>query len=166
MLQASQLLKSGNLNSTELVQACLKRIKDTKHCNAFIKVLENESIQQSIQSTERYRRSKQLSGIDGIPLVIKDNFCTANINTTCASKMLQNFVPSYDSTVYKKLMNAGGILLAKSNLDQFAMGSGTVDSIYGPTKNIWGYEENKDFYIAGGSSGGSAVAVASGSCFA
>lgn len=110
---------------------------------------------------------ERLSELDGIPIVIKDNFCTKNIRTTCASRMLENFIPPYDATVCEKLKNAGAILVGKSNLDQFAMGSGTVDSIYGPTKNIWGFDDkNGDYFIAGGSSGGSAVSVANGSCFA
>lgn len=81
--------------------------------------------------------------------------------------MLENFVPTYNATVYEKLKNAGAILIGKTNLDQFGMGSGTVDSIFGPTKNVWGYSEDSgDFFICGGSSGGSATAVATGSCFA
>lgn len=81
--------------------------------------------------------------------------------------MLESFIPSYNATVYERLAAAGGILIGKTNLDQFAMGSGTVDSIFGPTKNIWNYtNETDDFFICGGSSGGSAVSVATGSCFA
>lgn len=81
--------------------------------------------------------------------------------------MLENFVPPYNATVYQRLADAGAILLGKTNLDQFAMGSGTVDSIYGPTKNIWSLKyDTENFHIAGGSSGGSAVAVAAGICFA
>lgn len=81
--------------------------------------------------------------------------------------MLENFTPTYNATVYDRLISAGGVLIGKTNLDQFAMGSGTVDSIFGPTKNVWGYtNETDDFFIAGGSSGGSAVSVATGTCFA
>lgn len=81
--------------------------------------------------------------------------------------MLENFIPKYNATPYANLKSAGAILVGKTNLDQFAMGSGTVDSIYGPTKNIWGYSDNyNDFFITGGSSGGSAIAVATGTCYA
>jgi aspartyl-tRNA(Asn)/glutamyl-tRNA(Gln) amidotransferase subunit A len=79
--------------------------------------------------------------------------------------MLENFVPSYNATVFEKLRQQGAILIGKTNLDQYGMGSGTIDSIFGPTKNVWG-SSLEDWRIAGGSSGGSAVAVASGICFA
>lgn len=79
--------------------------------------------------------------------------------------MLENFQPTYNATVVERLENAGAILIGKSNLDQFAMGSGTVDSIYGPSRNVWGYQDESNFHIAGGSSGGSAIAVATGMCF-
>lgn len=123
-------------------------------------------MKQANESTNRYENDKSLSELDGIPIAIKDNFCTNSIKTTCASKMLENFIPTYNATVYERLSSAGAVLIGKSNLDQFAMGSGTVDSIYGPTKNLWGYSDNEDFYITGGSSGGSAVSVTSGICFA
>lgn len=80
--------------------------------------------------------------------------------------MLENFIPPYNATVCERLLDAGAVLIGKTNLDQFAMGAGTIDSIYGATKNVWGQMEDStdDFYIAGGSSGGSAVSVASGTC--
>lgn len=134
--------------------------------NAFISITSEEAKLQANQSNLRYATKKPLSDLDGIPIAVKDNFCTKNIRTTCASKMLENFIPPYNATVYQKLSDAGAILLGKTNLDQFAMGSGTVDSIYGPTRNIWSLKyDNENFHIAGGSSGGSAVTVASGICF-
>ncbi|XP_044751141.1 glutamyl-tRNA(Gln) amidotransferase subunit A, mitochondrial isoform X2 [Coccinella septempunctata] len=109
---------------------------------------------------------KPRSELEGIPIAIKDNFCTKNVKTTCGSKMLEHFIPPYNATVCQRLFDAGAVLVGKTNLDEFAMGSGTVDSIYGVTKNVWGSSKGStDFYIAGGSSGGSAVAVATGSCF-
>lgn len=167
LFQASRLLHDGSLTATDLTKACLKRIQNTTQFNAFIRVTEEEALKQADESNNRYLEKQRLSELDGIPIAIKDNFCTANINTSCAAKMLENFVPTYNATIYERLRKAGAILMGKTNLDQFAMGSGTVDSIYGPTKNIWGYNEtSEDFHIAGGSSGGSAVAVATGSCFA
>lgn len=107
-----------------------------------------------------------MSELDGVPIAIKDNFCTKDVKTTCGSKMLENFIPTYNATVYQRLLDAGSVLLGKTNLDQFAMGSGTIDSIYGPARNIWSLEyDDENFHITGGSSGGSAVAVASGICF-
>lgn len=159
-------MKDCNITSTDLTKASLQRLRKTSKFNAFITVTEDEALQGAQSSTDRYSNGKSLSELDGIPIAIKDNFCTNNIKTTCASKMLENFVPSYNATVYDKLKSVGAILIGKSNLDQFAMGSGTVDSIYGPTKNLWCYSnDDEDFYIAGGSSGGSAVTVASGICF-
>jgi aspartyl-tRNA(Asn)/glutamyl-tRNA(Gln) amidotransferase subunit A len=123
--------------------------------------------------------------LDGIPIAFKDNFCTKNVLTTCGSKMLSTFIPPYNATVVQRLVNqCGSVLLGKTNLDEFAMGSGCVDSIFGPTINPWksclpfkvkNIQNNEmqsfndlpqnDWYISGGSSGGSAVAVASGAVF-
>ncbi|XP_022902190.2 glutamyl-tRNA(Gln) amidotransferase subunit A, mitochondrial [Onthophagus taurus] len=160
----NKLLKDNALTSTHLTSKCLERINNTKKYNAFITVTSDLAKKHADESTERYKENKSLSEIDGITIAIKDNFCTEAIRTSCASKMLEKFIPTYNATIYERLKNAGAVLVGKTNLDQFAMGSGTVDSIYGPTKNIWGDE--KDCYITGGSSGGSAIAVATGSCFA
>lgn len=140
-------------------------MKNQKY-NAFITITHNEAIEQSKKSSERYANKTPISELDGIPIAIKDNFCTQNIRTTCASKMLENFIPTYNATVYQRLLDAGAILIGKTNLDQFAMGSGTVDSIYGPTKNVWTSNDDENFHISGGSSGGSAIATATGTCFA
>lgn len=135
--------------------------------NAFITITSKEAFSQSEKSELRFSSKRSLSELDGIPIAIKDNFCTKDIRTTCGSKMLENFIPPYNATIYQKLEDSGAVLLGKTNLDQFAMGSGTVDSIYGPTRNIWSLKhDNDNFHIAGGSSGGSAVAVAAGICFA
>lgn len=129
---------------------------------------ENTAVTQAQQSALRYANKRPKSELlDGIPIVIKDNFCTAGIKTTCASKMLSNFTPTYTATVCKRLEKAGTVLMGKANMDQFAMGSGTVNSQFGPVKNVWGYKDDaENFFIAGGSSGGSAVAVAANMCFA
>ncbi|KAI4465186.1 transamidase [Holotrichia oblita] len=162
----NKLLQDNVISSTELINACLERARNIKKYNPFITITDNVAIKQADASTDRYNKKKTLSELDGLPIAIKDNFCTENIKTTCASKMLENFIPKYNATPYAKLKNAGAILIGKTNLDQFAMGSGTVDSIYGPTKNIWGYSDDNDFFITGGSSGGSAIAVATGTCYA
>jgi aspartyl-tRNA(Asn)/glutamyl-tRNA(Gln) amidotransferase subunit A len=161
-----QLLVNGRITSTELINTSLLKAKKLKKFNAFITLTENEAKKKSEESLMRYVAKQPLSQLDGIPIAIKDNFCTSNIRTTCASQMLKNFTPTYDATVYERLINSGAILIGKSNLDQFAMGSGTVDSIFGPAKNHWGHEASDDFYISGGSSGGSAISVATGTCFA
>ncbi|XP_018574583.1 glutamyl-tRNA(Gln) amidotransferase subunit A, mitochondrial isoform X2 [Anoplophora glabripennis] len=161
----SRLLVDGSINTTDLINLSLKKALENQKYNAFITITHSEAIDQSKKSTKRYASKTSLSELDGIPIAIKDNFCTENIKTTCASKMLENFVPTYNATVYQRLLDAGAILIGKTNLDQFAMGSGTVDSLYGPTKNIW-KNDDENFHIAGGSSGGSAVATATGTCFA
>ncbi|XP_050500257.1 glutamyl-tRNA(Gln) amidotransferase subunit A, mitochondrial [Diabrotica virgifera virgifera] len=161
----SRLLFDGAVKPTELLNLALKKIEETKHLNAFISVTSEQAKLQANESERRHKEKKPLSELDGVVIAVKDNFCTEGINTTCASNMLENFVPSYNATVCQRLFNAGAILIGKTNLDQFAMGSATIDSIHGSTKNIWKLT-NDDFYIAGGSSGGSAVAVAAGTCFA
>ena len=167
MLQVFQFLIDGRITVSELISNTLEKAHRLKKYNAFITLTENEAQQRAQQSTQRYKIKKPLSELDGIPIAIKDNFCTSNIKTTCASRMLSNFIPTYNATVYERLITAGAILIGKTNLDQFAMGSGTVDSVSGPAKNHWMYNENTDnFYISGGCSGGSAISVATGTCFA
>ncbi|KAG5876541.1 hypothetical protein JTB14_010312 [Gonioctena quinquepunctata] len=161
----SRLFLDGAVKPTELIDLSLQKAFVNQKFNSFITITSEVAKTQSERSQERYQAKKPLSELDGISIAIKDNFCTENVRTTCASKMLENFLPCYNATVYDKLAEAGAVLIGKTNLDQFAMGSGTIDSIFGPTKNIWGYKNN-DFYISGGSSGGSAMAVASGTCFA
>lgn len=166
-------IQDGSLTPSELMKMSLKRAEDMSLLNMFITLLPSAAQRSAEEiSTLSKDRSKKILGI---PVAIKDNFCTKNVNTTCASKMLENFIPMYNATVVSKLKNAGAIMIGKCNLDQFAMGSGTVDSIYGPTKNVWGsvFDANStnsndkdDWRIAGGSSGGCAVAVASGTCLA
>ncbi|PZC78236.1 hypothetical protein B5X24_HaOG202487 [Helicoverpa armigera] len=153
------------LTPTSFVDLSLQKAKKTRDLNAFVTLTEDVAETHSIESEKRFYVTKDPRMLDGIPIGIKDNFCTNNILTTCASEMLKNFVPTYDATVYSRLRRAGACLVGKCNLDEFAMGSGTVDSTFGPTRNPWLYDEH-NWRIAGGSSGGSAVAVASGSCVA
>nr|CAH0099675.1 unnamed protein product [Daphnia galeata] len=174
-------LKNGSCTVQELYAQCANRVKMIKSLNAYIRVTEETSQVHLQESIQRYKKGTPRP-LEGIPVAIKDNFCTKNITTTCASKMLENFVPTYNATVVERLLDSGAILMGKTNLDEFGMGSGTTESIFGPTKNVWGSHliskanENEnsdneverkqpnDFYIAGGSSGGSAVAVATGTC--
>lgn len=153
------------LTPTSFVDLCLQKAKQTSELNAFVCLTEEVAENHGIESEKRFYIDKKPKYLDGITIGIKDNFCTNNIATTCASEMLRNFIPTYDATVYARLRAAGACLVGKCNLDEFAMGSGTIDSIFGPTRNPWKY--NKDnWHIAGGSSGGSAVAVSSGACVA
>lgn len=153
------------LTPTSFVDLCLQKAKHAQELNAFVTISEDVAENQSIDSEKRFYIDKNTRTLDGITIGIKDNFCTNNIRTTCASEMLKSFYPTYDATVYAKLKHAGACLIGKCNLDEFAMGSGTIDSIFGPTRNPWKYTKDK-WHIAGGSSGGSAVAVTTGACVA
>ncbi|XP_011300900.1 glutamyl-tRNA(Gln) amidotransferase subunit A, mitochondrial [Fopius arisanus] len=183
--EVSKKIRSKELKPSDLHRASCNLISSTKALNAYIHTTENIGTHQAVASDTRQNDNKLLGDLDGIPIAIKDNFCVEGEPTTCASLMLANFVPGYSATVYERLKSNGVVLMGKTNLDQFAMGAGTVDSYFGSTRNIWGSEimenytlngpvipegiknrTNSDWYIAGGSSGGSAIAVATGTCFA
>ncbi|XP_029451184.1 glutamyl-tRNA(Gln) amidotransferase subunit A, mitochondrial isoform X2 [Rhinatrema bivittatum] len=179
--EASAALKEGKVSATELCQRCLAAIKETSVLNAYITVREAAALKQAEAADKRYSRGQALGPLDGIPVAVKDNFSTAGIETTCASKMLKGYVPPYNATVVQKLLDQGAVLLGKTNLDEFAMGCGTTDSIFGPVQNPWSYSQqyreksaeaaqtdngDYDWVISGGSSGGSAAAVSSFTCFA
>ncbi|XP_060650570.1 glutamyl-tRNA(Gln) amidotransferase subunit A, mitochondrial isoform X1 [Drosophila nasuta] len=159
---------NGRLSPLQVAEQALEDAVKLKTLNALVRATPELARQQAQESTERYTKQQPIGELDGITVAIKDNFCTANVHTTCASRMLQDFVPPYDATMSARLREAGAVLVGKTNMDQFAMGAGTVDSIYGPTKNIWSEDlASKDNWrIAGGSSGGSASAVAAGLCYA
>uniref|UniRef100_A0A4W3I9E4 Glutamyl-tRNA(Gln) amidotransferase subunit A, mitochondrial n=1 Tax=Callorhinchus milii TaxID=7868 RepID=A0A4W3I9E4_CALMI len=178
-LQITRALREGQISSTELCQRCLSLIRETKIFNAYITVTEQLAVKQAAEADKRLKRGKPLGPLDGIPVAVKDNFSTANIETTCASKILKGYIPPFNATVVQKLLDQGAVLMGKTNLDEFAMGSGNTDSIFGPVRNPWGYsrqfrekhlqshdKEDSDWVISGGSSGGSAAAVASLTCFA
>lgn len=141
----SQKIAAGEIHPSELAKAALKATTVVKPLNAFITVTDELAQKQAQESDERQKKSARLGSLDGIPITVKDNFCIKDQLTTCASKMLANFVPGYDATVYKRLRDAGAVLVGKTNLDQFAMGAGTVDSYYGPSKNLWGSEIMKNY---------------------
>ena len=143
-------IKNKELTVTEINQAYIDRINlREKDIQAFITVLDKEALERSKNI------SNNLSELAGIPIGIKDNICTKNIKTTCASKMLENFVSPYDATVVERLENKGLINIGKLNMDEFAMGGSTEYSAFKVTKNPWNLEA-----VPGGSSGGSAAAVA------
>ena len=147
-------LKEGSFSSTELTQHYLDRISSfDKSLNSFITVTEELALEQAKESDERYKSNKALP-LDGIPIAHKDIFCTEDILTTCGSKMLSNFKAPYSSTVVNNLSSDGVVVLGKTNMDEFAMGSSNETSFFGPVKNPW----NKE-YVPGGSSGGSAACV-------
>ncbi len=153
--QLSAGLAAGTFSSEELTRALLERIEQfNPGLNAFITVTEDAALAQARAADER-RRQGQAGPLTGIPLAHKDIFCTLGVRTSCGSRMLDRFTAPYDATVVAKLNAAGMVMLGKTNMDEFAMGSSNENSFYGPVRNPWDLDA-----VPGGSSGGSAAAVA------
>lgn len=153
--ELSKDLAARKISSTELTQAYLERIKRfDKQLNSFITVTEEHALQAAKEADKKLAEN-QAEPLTGIPIAQKDIFCTQGILTTCGSNMLNNFISPYDATVIKRFKKAGMVMLGKTNMDEFAMGSSNENSHYGPVKNPWDLER-----VPGGSSGGSAAAVA------
>ncbi|MBI2543973.1 MAG: Asp-tRNA(Asn)/Glu-tRNA(Gln) amidotransferase subunit GatA [Candidatus Rokubacteria bacterium] len=148
--------RSGEATPTEVVEAYFRRIEALDpRVRAYLTLTRESALAQAEAATKRLRAGKPLSLLDGVPLAIKDVICTKGVRTTCASKILDSFVPPYDATVMARLNAAGAIMLGKTNMDEFAMGSSTENSAFYPTRNPWDLAR-----VPGGSSGGSAAAVA------
>ena len=155
MAELSNELANKKISSVELTQYFLDRIKKhDKQLNSFITVTEDFAL-KAAKAADEQRAKGHAGPLTGIPIAQKDIFCTQGIKTSCGSKMLDKFISPYDATVVKKLYEAGTVLLGKTNMDEFAMGSSNENSYYGPVKNPWDLER-----VPGGSSGGSAAAVA------
>lgn len=153
--ELSRALQAKEISSRELTQHYLERIKNANpKLNAFITVVEGEALQAAALADERIAAG-QHHVLTGIPIAQKDLFCTKGVKTSCASKMLDNFISPYDATVVERCRKAGMVMLGKTNMDEFAMGSSNETSYYGPAFNPWNIE-----CVAGGSSGGSSAAVA------
>jgi aspartyl-tRNA(Asn)/glutamyl-tRNA(Gln) amidotransferase subunit A len=153
--EAYELLKTKKVSSVELTEAILKRIDEIDNrVNACVTVSHETALEQAKEADKTISEGDGGS-LTGIPVLIKDNMCTSGVKTTCSSKMLQNFVPPYDATVVTKLKEDGAVIIGKTNMDEFAMGSSTEHSAFYPTRNPWDLDR-----VPGGSSGGSAVSVA------
>ena len=155
------LLRDRKVSSVEITKCFLKRIeKENERLGAYITICEDVAIQQAEAADRRIARGEMLD-VTGLPISVKDNICTAGVKTTCGSKMLQSFVPSYDATVVEKLTSAGAVILGKVNMDEFAVGaSGELSALLSTINPI-----NSE-YVPGGSSSGSAASVAAGLCVA
>ena len=154
--ELSEKLSTKDLSSKEATEAYLARIDEVEEkIGAFVTVTKEEALAAADEADKRLSLKKKVTPLTGVPLSVKDLFCTDGIETTCSSKILEGFKPPYDATVVKKLKDAGAVIIGKTNMDEFAMGSSTENSAYKTTKNPWDVER-----VPGGSSGGSVASVA------
>src|SRR3989338_6194525 len=156
------MLKSGEISVTEIVRSVLKRIEQVEgKVHAYVTVLGERALGEAELLDEKMKKDGVGDFLFGIPLAIKDNMCVWDVPTTCSSKILSNFIPPYNAGVVERLKERQSIFVGKANMDEFAMGSSTENSFLGTTRNPWSLDR-----IPGGSSGGSAAAVASDMCIA
>lgn len=161
-MELARLLEKKEVSSREITESVFKRIEEKEaRINAYITLNRENALAQADMADKKFRNRENVSRLNGIPVAVKDNLCTLGLKTTCASGILNNFVPSYNATAIEKLLIDGAVIIGKTNMDEFGMGSSTENSIKGPTRN----PVNTD-YVPGGSSGGSAAAVASGEAVA
>ncbi len=164
--QALEGLKKKEFSATELTQAHIKVMVDTRHLNAYITETPELALEAAKESDKKIA-SGAMRPLEGIPIGMKDLFCTKGVRTTAASKILGNFVPEYESTVSGKMLADGAIFLGKMNLDEFAMGSSNTTSAFGNVLSPWKRNDSSNVdLVPGGSSGGSSAAVAARSCMA
>lgn len=160
LAELSKLFQSGELKSREITEAFIKNIEERDgEINAFITTTFDEAREMADASDSRFDNEKLLSPLDGMPFALKDCICTKGIRTTSASKILDNFIPPYNATVWQKLKDAGVVLLGKLNTDEFTMGASSENSAYGVVRN-----PHDTSRVAGGSSGGPAAAIAANFC--
>lgn len=154
-------IKAGELTAVEAAKAVFDRIEKCEETlNCYVTLCKEDALVKAESVQKKIESGELTSPLAGVPVAIKDNMCTKGLLTTCSSKILGNFVPTYTAQAVLNLEKAGAVILGKTNMDEFAMGSTTETSAFGPTKNPWNAE-----HVPGGSSGGSAAAVAAGECF-
>jgi aspartyl-tRNA(Asn)/glutamyl-tRNA(Gln) amidotransferase subunit A len=154
LVELASGMQAGEFSSREATETMLARIKRHESLNAFITVTEDEAL-RAADSADQARASGHAGPLCGLPIVHKDLFCTSGVLTTCGSRILDNFISPYSATVVERMAEAGAVMLGKTNMDEFAMGSSNETSYFGPVKNPWDLSRSP-----GGSSGGSAAAVA------
>lgn len=157
--EAQALLRRREISAVELTESVLRRIEEVEpKVHAYITITAELALEQAREADERFAAGTA-TPLTGIPVAVKDAIITRGVRTTAGSRMLENFIPPYDSHVVERLRQAGAVVVGKANMDEFAMGSSTERSAFGPTRNPWNLER-----VPGGSSGGSAAAVAAGEC--
>lgn len=156
--EAQNGLRNKEFSAKDLTRAHLDSIEDKRELNAFILETQDLALEKADEADKRIAEGTA-KPLDGIPIAVKDLFCTKGFHSQSCSKILDGFKPEYESTVTQKLFDNGGIMVGKTNMDEFAMGSANITSHYGPCKNPWGQIRGMDL-VPGGSSGGSAIAVA------
>jgi len=161
---AGEGLGKAEFSARELAEAHIRAIEAGRALNAIITETADRALRQAAEADDRRRRGETRGPLDGIPIVVKDLFCTEDVLTTAGSHILDGFTPPYESTVTAKLWQAGSVMLGKANLDEFAMGSSNVTSYYGPAKNPWQRRGDNRPLVPGGSSCGSASTVAARMC--
>jgi len=161
--QATDGLAKGDFSAVDLAEASLAAAEAASGLNAFVTLTPEAARDRAAASDARRAKDGALGPLDGVPVAVKDLFCTEGVPTTAASHILDGFVPAYESTVGRNLIDAGAVMIGKTNLDEFAMGSSNMTSYYGPVKNPWCGPAGEDL-VPGGSSGGSATAVAARIC--
>ena len=165
LAEARDALKAKKLSSTELTTALVRSVEQSRGLNAFVTETPDRAMAMAAASDARLAKGEG-GALEGLPLAIKDLFCTKGVKTTAGSRILGNFVPPYEATVTQNLWNAGAVMLGKTNMDEFAMGSSNETSAAGPVFNPWRAKNSNANLVPGGSSGGSAAAVSGDLCLA
>ena len=159
--EAHEKISKKEISSKELLDVTFRRIDDIENkVNSYITLSKDKAYRDAEVIDAKIAKGEKISDLAGIPMAVKDNICTKDVRTTCGSKMLESFVPPYNGEAYERLLKEGAVMIGKTNMDEFAMGSTTENSYYKLTKNPWNLK-----MVPGGSSGGSAAAVASGEAF-
>ena len=161
--EAQEILEKGDVSAYELTEDCLKEAKSSTKLNAFCLITEELALKQATVADKKIKEKKNAT-LTGIPIGIKDVFCTQGVKAQAASKILSGFIPPYESTITQKLWDSGAVMVGKLNMDEFAMGSSNETSIYGPCINPWRSKSGSAELTPGGSSGGSGAALAANLC--
>jgi aspartyl-tRNA(Asn)/glutamyl-tRNA(Gln) amidotransferase subunit A len=165
LADARDALKARKISSRELTAAFVRAVEDARPLNAFVTETPEQALRMAEASDARIGRGEGRA-LEGVPLAIKDLFCTKGVRTTAGSRILSNFIPPYESTVTQNLWDSGAVMLGKTNMDEFAMGSSNETSHFGPVFSPWRARNSNSNLVPGGSSGGSAASVAGELCLA